>query len=205
MTGPTHRQYSICFALVTAIFFYKHSITEIDYYLTLPILLMAGKAGSLFPDVDHTWQNVHDKTYINKIINTLIHITGGKHRSWQTHSWDICILFTICSYIIPNMLYSYNMISEVNKEIGSLLLIGFSAGWISHLFSDMLTSAGVKLICFSSFKLKLVPKQIGSLRFNTGHAWESFNYKLMRILNLIIGIISLIYPFIININIFTKQ
>ena len=127
MTGPTHRQYSICFAVLTAILLYRKGITEINYYLSLPILLMAGRSGALFPDVDHTWQNVSDKTYINKIINTIIHITGGKHRSWQTHSWDICLIFTMFSYFIPNILFNLGKISAVNREVMCILLLGFSA------------------------------------------------------------------------------
>ena len=200
MKGPTHRQYSICFAVLTAILLYRKGITEINYYLSLPILLMAGRSGALFPDVDHTWQNVSDKTYINKIINTIIHITGGKHRSWQTQSWDICLIFTMFSYFIPNILFNLGKISAVNREVMCILLLGFSAGWVSHLFSDMLTSAGVRVICFSRFKIALVPKKIGSLKFNTGHEWESFNFKVMKILNFIIGIFALIYPIIITKN-----
>ena len=105
MTGPTHRQYSICFACLAAMLFFTMGISHVNYYLALPILLSASRAGALFPDVDHNWQNVSDNTVINKIINTLIHLTGGKHRSWQTHSIDICAWFTIISYIIPNRLY----------------------------------------------------------------------------------------------------
>ena len=93
MTYPTHRQYAICFAFLTSMLVYKYSLSEINYYLALPIILMASKYGALFPDLDHIWQNVKEKTVPNWIINKLIHITGGKHRSWQTHSIDILAIF----------------------------------------------------------------------------------------------------------------
>ena len=194
MTGPTHKQYSVCFACLTMIIFYRLGITEVNYYLALIIVMMTSKVGALFPDLDHDWSNVGNKTVPNKIINTLIHITGGKHRSWQTHSIDICAWFTIIAYFLPRYLCNKGILSIVNKEVLSILMLGFASGWISHLFSDMLTSAGVRVIFFVNKKLKLVPKKIGSLKFNTGHEWEAFNYKVIKVLNIFLGIICIIYP-----------
>lgn len=194
MTGPTHKQYSVCFACITMILFYELGITEINYYLALIIVMMTSKVGALFPDLDHDWSNIGVKTVPNKIINTLIHITGGKHRSWQTHSIDICAVFTILAYFLPRYICNKGYLSVVNKEVLSILMLGFASGWISHLFSDMLTSAGIRVICFINKKVRLVPKKIGKLRFNTGHEWEAFNYKVIKVLNIFLGIICLVYP-----------
>lgn len=204
MTGPTHRVYSVLFAFLATLIMYNLDITQIGYYQTLLIVLVFSKSGALFPDLDHTWQNVKVKNLFNKVINTIIHITGGKHRSWQTHSIDICALFTIGAYIVPKILTSKGILSEINSEITTLILLGFASGWISHLFSDMLTSAGVRLICFLKFKIKLVPKKIGKLRFNTGNEWEAFNYKMVSLMNNIIGFICLIYPIITNQELINK-
>lgn len=198
MTGPTHKAYSVTFAFITAMLFYKLGVTEINYYFALIILLMSSKHGAKFPDVDHHWKNVGDKTVPNKIINTIIRATGGKHRSWQTHSWDICLVFTIASYQIPRALYNTGKISNVNKEVMNIILLGFASGWISHMISDMLTSAGVQVLCFSKKKIALVPKSIGKLRFNTGNEWEAFNYKTIKIINIILGLTCLIYPYILQ-------
>ena len=94
MTGPTHRVYSVLFAFITVILLEILEITQIGYYQTLLLVLVFSKSGALFPDLDHLWQNIKVKNLMNKIINTLIHITGGKHRSWQTHSIDIRTIFT---------------------------------------------------------------------------------------------------------------
>ena len=198
MTRPTHKQYSVCFAFITMMLFYKYGVTQINYYVALIIILKAAESGALFPDVDHFWQNVSEKTVPNKIINTLIHITGGSHRSWQTHSWDISIIFTAIAYFLPKYLYYVGKLSVVNYEIISLLLLGFASGWISHLFSDMLTSAGVKVICFVDFKVKFVPRKLFGLRFNTGHGWEEFNFKVMKALNVFLAIICIMYPLTVN-------
>ena len=109
---------------------------------------MASKAGAIFPDLDHDWHNIGVKTVPNWIINKIIHITGGKHRSWQTHSIDICAWFTVLAINLPIIMYNKQMISEVNKEMLSILMIGFASGWISHLYADMLTGEGVRLIFF---------------------------------------------------------
>lgn len=198
MTGPTHRQYSICFGLIFLLIVNRFELSMVNYYLALPITIMASKCGALFPDLDHDWSNVHDRTVLNKIINMIIHITGGKHRSWQTHSIDICVAYTVASLIIPKVLFDKNYISLVNKEIMTILLLGFASGWISHLFSDMLTSAGVRVICFLNFKLKFVPKKIFKFKFNTGHSWERFNYKLIKALNLFLGLVAICYPLILK-------
>lgn len=195
MTGPTHRQFAVTSALLASALMYKNGLTEVNYYLTIPIMLSSAKYGALFPDVDHTWQNVKDKTVPNKIINTLIHATGGKHRSWQTHSIDIVLICAILSSIVPRALLVNEIISVVNFEVMQILCWGFMAGWISHIFSDMLTHAGVRVLCFSNNKIALVPKSIGSLRFNTGNEWESFVYKAMKIINIPLGMFILVLPY----------
>ena len=198
MTGPTHRQYSVCFGAIALMLIYRLGITEINYYLAMPIILTTSRFGAQFPDFDHEWQNVGDKTVVKRLINILIHLTGGKHRSWQTHSADICTLFTLSAYFVPNMLCNLNKISTVNKEVIILLLLGFSSGWISHLFSDMLNGTGIRLFCFIKQTIALVPKKIGKLRFNTGNEWEAFNFKVIKKVNIVIGTLCLIYPLFIE-------
>lgn len=194
MTGKTHKVYSVCFAFITAMVFYRLGVTEINYYLALIIILWASKAGAIFPDTDQEWKYVPNKNTITHICNKLIHLTGGKHRSWQTHSIDICAYFTTASVIIPKMLYEREIITNVNKEVLSIILLGFASGWISHIFSDMLNGEGVRLLCFSKIKVSLVPRKIGKLKFNTGNEWEAFNYKVITKLNKLLGIVCIIYP-----------
>lgn len=194
MTGPTHRQYSLTFALITSIVLYKNELTQVNYYMALPILIMAAKSGALFPDIDHSWQYVKEKTAINWVINKAIHLTRGRHRSWQTHSIDIVAVLSIISYFLPDILFKMGKLSTTNREILSILLMGFMSGWTSHIISDMMTSAGVRLLCFRDYKVAFVPKRIGRFRFNTGNEWESFNYMVMKGLNLVLGAIAIIYP-----------
>lgn len=194
MTYQTHRAFAVGWVMIGNIILYSKGLTEINYYLALIIMLQLGKCGALFPDVDHNWNNVKEKTMPNLIINKIIHLTGGKHRSWQTHSIDITAIFTVVAFILPNKLYEQQILTEVNREVLSIILIGFSMGWISHLFSDMLTSSGVYLFCFNKRKFALVPKKLFGIKFKTGEEWEQFVFSLTRILNMVIGIACLVYP-----------
>ena len=69
-------------------------------------------------------------------------------------------------------------------------------GWTSHLFSDMLTGEGVRLVCWNKFKVRFVPKKIGNFRFNTGRGWEEFVYKTTRIINIPLGFAAVVYPMV---------
>lgn len=155
MTYKTHREFSVSFVIIANALMWKLGILDINYYISLIVLILFGKQGALFPDVDHIWRNVKEKTILNKVINTIIHITKGTHRSWQTHSIDIWVIS-----LIGSILASYNYLNGNNRTVMTLVIIGFWAGWFSHLFSDMLSSDGIRLFCWSKkIKLKLVPKQ----------------------------------------------
>ena len=198
MTGPTHKQFAVQFAFIAMMIMHSSAMSQINYYLALPIVLLISKYGALFPDVDHDWSNVKEKNVPNRIINSLIRITGGHHRSWQTHSLDICLLTGLVAYFLPSILVEKIGMSQVNKEVLSLIFVGFYSGWISHLFADMLNGVGIRLFAISKFKIKFVPKHIGNFRFNTGHEGEGFCYKAARIINMALGVMCILYPVLKN-------
>ena len=197
MTYPTHKQYAVSLAFIAAIVLYKLNMFSIQYFVYLPIIILTSKYGGVFPDIDHSWQNVKEKTIPNWILNKLIHLTGGRHRSWQTHSIDIVAVFTLLCLVLPNILVEYNKIDKFNCEIIQIILIGFCSGWISHIVADMTTSAGVRLFCWcKKITIKIVPKSIGKLRFNTGNEWEEFVFKCVKTINIVLGAICVLFPII---------
>ena len=194
MTASTHRRFSVSFALLGALLI---DINTVNYYLVIVLLVTFSKFGGLFPDLDHHWHSVKEKTDLNWIINKILRLTGAKHRSWQTHSWDIAIIFAIIAWTLPEILYTkYSVISVVDKEVIKIMLLGYSLGWFSHLFGDMLNNAGVRLVCWNKFKIKLVPKKLFSLKFKTGEDWESFCSSFEKYINRLLGILVVIYPLI---------
>lgn len=194
MTGPTHKVFSVEFAFLTAMFFYKNNVTNIYYYAALIIILLLSKLGAQWPDLDQNEKAIPIKSLPAKIVSKLIHLTGGTHRSWQTHSIDICFWCTYASYYIPHKLYENKMISQVNMEVILIIGLGFCTGWVSHLFADMLNGVGVRVVCWSKKMIAFVPKKLFNLRFNTGNEWEAFNYNLVNIINKVLGVMCLLYP-----------
>lgn len=198
MTYITHKVFAVWWVTIAQMILWYKGIGSVNYYLAWIIMLYAGKSGALFPDVDHHWESVKEKTMVNRIINTIIHKTGGKHRSWQTHSLDIAFCYTIVSFILPPQLVTVGALSEVNGALLRLLMTGFAMGWLSHLFSDMLTSAGVRIVCWKNKKIAFVPKQLFGFRFNTGKTWEAFVYKATKGLNIIVGVIAVVFPMLVQ-------
>lgn len=197
MCGATHKQFAIFFVYIAAILLNMFSVIEVNFYLQVILMLPLGKSGALFPDVDHVWKNVKEKTTINWIINKLIHLTGGTHRSKHTHSWDICLVSFAVLLGLSNWLRAKGVLNDLDCGITFLILCGFYSGWISHLFSDMLSGAGVYLSCFSNNTIKFVPKKLFNFKFNTGGVWENFCFSVIRKINFITGIFVIVYPFLV--------
>lgn len=198
MTARTHKEFAISFVYLATFYIYSNSIIEINYYSLLIIMLCVGASGALFPDVDHIWKNVKEKTLFNRILNFLIHLTGGKHRSWQTHSLDLCIASGIALLFINYNQFSSGGISELDYQVFKIIIFAFYSGWISHLLSDMLTIQGIYILVLKKKNVKLVPKKIGKLEFKTGDRWEAYVYNLVNKINTVMSVIALIYPFLVN-------
>ncbi|GHU92671.1 hypothetical protein FACS1894208_00240 [Clostridia bacterium] len=183
MTGPTHRAFSVTFALCGSVALTHFGMSEVNPLVAAPVLLMAARYGALLPDVDHHWDSVSDKTFPNRVINGFINITGGTHRSWQTHSWDIYLLFLAIALFFPREVL--DPLGTPTVSVLYMLVYGVLLGWGSHLFSDMLTPQGVRLVCWRKFKLRLVPK---IHMFATNSAWEDICFKVMKFVNVFVGI-----------------
>ena len=196
MTFRTHREFAISFIYLSTLYIYNHNLIDINYYLLLVIMLCVGAKGALFPDVDHTWQNVKEKTLFNWITNKVIHLTGGKHRSWQTHSLDLMLVLFALAVGSNKYLFISGKISDLNYNIAKMIIFAFCSGWLSHLISDMLTTGGVYLLFFGKKKIRLVPKKLFGIRFNTGGDWENWFYRVNNRINIVMSIIALCYPLI---------
>ena len=100
MCGATHKQFAIFFVYVAAILLNMFSVIE-----------------ALFPDVDHVWKNVKEKTAVNWLVNKFIHITGGTHRSRHTHSWDLCLMPFAGLLYLTNVLHGKGYINELDCSV----------------------------------------------------------------------------------------
>lgn len=198
MTARTHKEFAITFVFLSTFWIYSHEVVNLNYYSLLIIMLAIGTKGALFPDVDHTWKNVKEKTLFNRVINIIIHMTGGKHRSWQTHSIDVCLISGIVLWALNYRFFTLGKFNELNYQVNEIILMSFYSGWISHLLSDMLTVGGVYILCLGKKNVKLVPRRIGKLEFKTGDKWELFVYKVTNKINIAMSVFALIYPFVFD-------
>lgn len=222
MTYPTHRRYGIGVALIGCMILYATGIRNINYYLMLSIALQYSKMGALLPDVDHDWEYVKEKTVPNFIFNKLIHLTGGKHRSRHTHSVDITVIINIIAWVLPKYLFEINVLTnEVDMVLLSTMLVGLGMGLISHIICDALNGVGVYLFCWGKWKVSLLPTKILAIRFknkslrwlnkplhkldreinsnfHTGGVWESLVEKVAKYTNIVLGILAIIFPYIIK-------
>ncbi len=196
MTALTHKQFAISWVLIGNMILSMQDLSQINYYLSMIIMVQIAKYGALFPDIDCAWHSVKEKNGYTRVMNFLIRITGGKHRSWQTHSLDLALLMLLIAYWLPRHLYQYGVINSLNMEVSQIIMISFAIGWLSHLFSDMLNAEGVRVFCFLKFRLGLVPKQFMGIKFKTGEEWEKIVLRFTKILNVIIWFIALILPLI---------
>lgn len=203
MKGPTHRRCSVLVVSIVLMAMYSMGILtielnkqQINYYMAVIIALNLAKVGAKFPDWDHEWEFIGDKSAVSRVVNILIHITGGKHRSRHTHSIDITLIATIACIIVPNKMLEAGLISAVNKEVMYILGMSFMSGWVSHLIADMLNGVGVYLFCWGKWKVAFVPRKLLWLHFNTGESWEKFVYFIVGRINIALGLMVITYPWI---------
>jgi len=200
MVYKTHQKFAISWAFLGTMLLYANNLMQINYYIALILMIPYVKVGAAFPDLDHSWENVKNKNLATFIVNRLIHLTGGQHRSWQTHSLDLAVWFTILSYFGPTLLYKQGIlkIDLVSLTIINIILVGFSIGWLSHIFADMLTSGKIRLISFLDFEVGFVPRKFLWINFNTGGGWEEFVGDSVGFLNTFIMLIAIAYGMYIN-------
>lgn len=197
MTFKTHREFSLLVSIPITIFLMRKDMLPMNYYLALIIVVGLGKLGAWFPDLDHHWESVKEKNILNWIFNKILRKTGAKHRSRHTHSIDILLILMVLGYQLPLICLRRGWFAEINAKVLSMILLGFFSGWISHILADMLTSEGVYLFCWARRKVAFVPKKIGKLRFNTGHAWEDWVYEKTVIVSSCLLVVAVLYPIIL--------
>lgn len=163
MTSITHREGAIVGACVGTVALQELGQNPImsENFILLAYIVMfyvnyvVGQEGAKYSDKDHLWKNIKEKTALNKIINTILHLTGYGHRNPITHSFDLWLI----SYIL--------LVGATKKCVGYIvlqkmiimLLTAFYIGYFTHLILDALSMDGTRLFFWNSkIKLHLVPK-----------------------------------------------
>lgn len=209
MLGKTHKRISLLFAYAgcLALSIWKPGfmsnylpvaeegwsvVNYLNFLMMMAVCAEFCKEGTLFPDLDHAWVNLKEKTVVTKLVNILIHLTGGKHRSRQTHSLDICVACTAAYFYISIRFLSGTFAYPLWLMAG----VGFFSGWLTHLFADMLTGDGIYILCWQKKRVSFVPKSFLFVKFNTGGAWEDFVFKIATFFEWLFCALACIYPIV---------
>lgn len=208
MKSETHATFATGFAIAGAPILHMLGYSDINYWLTIPILAVTGKEFARLVDADHgNWASVPDHTPFYWFFNKGLVMLGSKHRSVQTHSIDICLIFLGMSIAVSMGFERFNWIPHIDAQVISLIGIGGGLGWLSHLVADMLTPNGVWLIAARgkrrSNRIALTPRSskyvpfFRKISFSTGGTWEDIVRRLMFATDIIIIIFVIIYGIVI--------
>ena len=163
MTSPTHRNFAIVGACVGTIALQElnmnpvsHKDYELLAYGTMFLInYVFGVEGGKYPDIDHLWKNIKEKTALNKIINSILRLTGFGHRNPVTHSFDIWLVSYILLIASAKRLITYTVLSKAIV----MIVTAFWIGYLTHLLADALSMDGTRIFFWNSkWKLRFVPK-----------------------------------------------
>lgn len=185
-------------------------VNDVSPILQLAVMYPFAIWSSTAPDLDHHADSSPAKDPVSKLINRGLHIfnkptevidnTMGiftskktfpqklvtslacKHRSWQTHSEvPILLMYLLLAKVLTLPL-------SIENTILTLIVMGIALGFMSHIFLDMLTMAGIPTVigrCISSIvpfinirNIRLVPK---SHTFATDTPYESYVRKFLNV------------------------
>lgn len=161
MTARTHDMVAFA-SLITIASYFPPEKLSIN---TLIASLIGCTIGSLIPDMDQAtnrlWDLLPGGDSIGKILRNLM----LQHRTISHSVLGIRLLYKILEFVIPQILNP----NYINIE---LVITSIIIGFVSHIFSDMLTKEGVPLLFPLPFKIGFPPFE--SLRITTGKFLEKF-------------------------------
>jgi len=172
MTYKTHLTAGLLFS---SIYFLEIRQTELSFLLIISIILSA-TLGSSAPDLDTPsgplWKKIPAGSILARIVRPVF--IGG-HR-YLSHSLIGFVLFNTLFYLFLKLLFQ-----DLPSFIFSVQ-IAFSLSYITHLFADMFTEAGVPLLFPLEFHFGIPPTPFQKVRIKTGRWFE--NLIIYPILNI---------------------
>jgi len=181
MTYKTHLSTGLLFSSIVFLLIYKIELSPI---LVLA-LIVSTVLGSSAPDLDTPtgglWQKIPAGSLISRIVHPVF-IGGHRHLSHSIIGFGIFTgLFSLLIKIVPLGL-------TLNPYY---LILAFAVGYISHLFADMFTEAGVPILFPLSYHFGIPPDPLDKIRIKTGRWFE--NLIIYPLVNLAIIFVIFIY------------
>lgn len=182
MTYKTHLSTGLLFSSIIFLLIYKIELSPI---LVL-ILIVSTTLGASAPDLDTPTGELWDKIPAGSVISRIVHpafIGGHRHLSHSIIGFGI---FTSLFYLLLKVLpYDPMMLNT------KYLILSFSLGYISHIFADMFTEAGVPLFFPLGYHFGIPPNPFQKIRIKTGRWFE--NLIVYPLINLALILVIYIY------------
>jgi len=161
MLGRTHDLFAFTTITLAAIYLPVPNLS----IATALVAILSAMIGSLLPDIDQKSSDIWDTIPLGEILGKIVSPFIGKHRH-ITHS----LLGVIIVYFISN--FTINLIRPYLLVNLNIVWQSFMLGYLSHLFADSLTEAGIPI--FFPFKYKFGIPPIKKLRIKTGKWFENY-------------------------------
>ncbi len=155
MIGRTHDLAAFTSLVIAAIYL---PIETMSIGNALAVLLVA-MVGGLLPDLDEPTADIWDTIPVGEVLGRVLSPLFGKHRN---------ISHSILGIFIANFgsIYLFSLLKPYILLDLEIIRYAFMLGFLSHLFMDSLTQAGIPLLFPLRYKFGIPPFK--SLRIKTG-------------------------------------
>lgn len=159
MLGRTHDLFAFTTIVLAVIYLPIPHLT----LATALVSLLAAMIGGLLPDIDQASSDFWNSIPIGEVVGKLVSPLVGKHRT-ITHSIVGVVIIAYLSQFAMDLVRPYLLVDlEIVRN-------AFMLGYLSHLFADSLTEAGIPI--FFPFKYKFGIPPIKAMRIKTGKWFE---------------------------------
>ena len=155
-----------------------NSMEDLTALVLICFILVYNSAlyGTAFVDLDHgNINSIPLKNLFTKSISRFMHfIFKGKlkmvHRSWQTHSIDLYLIFVGVPYL--RLMRSFSNTGDVITYLLGTILIAFMVGGILHCVMDLFTTDGAWVSVVLAWVLTCVTgKKLKDYRVSLAPTW----------------------------------
>lgn len=180
MSYRTHINFGILFGLLFTLYFYSNNPNLIMFLVVCSI-------ASLVPDIDHPKSYFTNKVTIFKnkyarhlILISYIIILGYLIYEYKYYILILSLIWLILALTLKHRYFTHSIIGTIIfiiPFVSTPYLIPVLIGYVSHIFSDMLTNRGVYIFFPSKKKVKLG-------NFTTGSSSETVLRSIIMVINL---------------------
>lgn len=165
MTYKTHLSTGLLFSSFVFLRIYQINLTPVLALLLVSATILGASAPDLDRPTAGLWRKIPAGSIISGIIKPVF-IGGHRHLSHSLIGFGIfTALFCLLTRAIP-----FDIVINNYK----LIILAFALGYVSHIFADMFTEAGVPVLFPWDYHFGIPPNPLEKVRIKTGQWFENF-------------------------------